>query len=160
MIFIVSGTQTSTYDSLIISYLPVYIPSKVNMTKINILFRGAGDKTLDLAHIKEVKYHLICVLQNHIFYHLCVLWVDSRLTPCLHSLRQCHSLFIRIAETAVISSAVPAVTQPTVCVSTVYSIWHRSLDILCESFYHLTLSYISASNLSIKYMESFEFCGL
>lgn len=61
VIFIVSGTQTSTYDSLIISYLPVYIPSKFNMVKINILFRGAGDKTLDLAHIKQVKYHLSCV---------------------------------------------------------------------------------------------------
>lgn len=122
MIFIVSGTQTSTYDSLIISYLPVYIPSKFNMTKISILFRGAGDKTLDLAHIKQVKYHLSCVFQNHIFYHPCVLWVDSRLTPCRHSSRQCHSLFICIAETAVILSAVTAVTQPTVCVSTVYSI--------------------------------------
>lgn len=71
MIFIVSGTQTSTYDSLIISYLPVYIPSKFNMAKINILFRGAGDKTGPCTHQAGKIPLKLCFSKSYFLSPLC-----------------------------------------------------------------------------------------
>lgn len=93
-------------------YLCIYLITNLIWPKL--IFDGAGDKTLDLAHIKQVCYHLSCVSQNHIF--LSPLCFMDRFHVDPYSLRQCHALVSCIAETAVVPSAVTAVTQLTVCV--------------------------------------------